>query len=337
MRVPLFIIIVIVLVLLGLMFFTHEKGQEAQSTTPITAQKSAFGIDRGTSTRKIQITDGLTHSIPLEEIKTGALRDAIPAISNPKFTDTARANEWLDENDIGIGVVLQNEAHFYPYDILVWHEIVNDEIAGTPLLVTYCPLCATGIVFERNAAGVVYEFGVSGKLWQSNLLMYNRTGDEKTESLWSQVLGEAVVGPETGVRLRIIPSMITRYGDFAEKYPDTRVLSRDTGSTRRYGGDPYGDYYTNDEVWFGADARNMALHPKTLVHGIEVNGAYKAYPDNNLSIGATTDTLQEQLIEIRKSEIGAVEFLIGDNVVPHVTAFWFSWVAVHPETELFSR
>lgn len=292
------------------------------------------------SSREIFVTDGVKHSIPLNEILSGGPpKDGIPSIDNPKFLSPEKADGFITDESIGLGVLLQGEARFYPYQVLVWHEIVNDSIQGNPILVTYCPLCATGITFDRRIDGEEVEFGVSGRLWQSNLLMYNRADKEENESLWSQVLGEAVLGEFTGVRLLVIPSDTVRWGDWKQKHPDTAVLSRDTGAIRSYGSDPYGDYYTDNTVSFGAIFSDDRLHPKEYVLGIELNGSYKAYVAKDLSEGKTTDTFAGETITIEKSDIGEVRMFVGvsQDPLPHVGGFWFSWVAVHPASALYGQ
>lgn len=282
------------------------------------------------------LTDGTRHSIPLEEILSGGPgKDGIPSIDNPSFISRTEAEAFLDDSDPGIGLTVSGESRFYPYRILVWHEIVNDTVSGKPVLVTYCPLCATGIVFERRVDGVEQEFGVSGKLWQSNLLMYNRAKNEKDESLWSQVLGEAVVGVHTGKKLAIIPSDIVRWGDWKKLQPDASVLSQNTGVLRSYGLDPYGDYYTSDSVSFGASFRDTRLHPKALIAGIEVDDTYKAYSLNALPVGETKDTFAGKALTIEKDSAGRLTILADGERIPHIPSFWFSWLAVHPETELY--
>ena len=295
--------------------------------------------------REVLTTDGIKHSIPLNEILSGGPgKDGIPAIDNPKFVSAAEAT-YLNDTDPGIGVTVKGESRFYPYRILVWHEIVNDTIAGEPVLVTYCPLCATGIVFERKVDGEAQEFGVSGRLWQSNLLMYNRPStalgagarNEENESLWSQVLGEAVLGVHTGKKLSIVRSDVVRFGEWETTHPDTKVLSQETGTARDYGRDPYGDYYTSESVSFGATFSDTRLHPKTLVHGVEINGQYKAYPNEALKTmtGTLTDIFAGKEIIITRTDPGEIRFTADGKSLASIPGFWFSWIAVHPETELF--
>jgi len=290
------------------------------------------------SSRQIFTTDGVKHSIPINEILSGGPpKDGIPSIDNPKFVSTTEADEFLGAGDVGLGIFLNGEARFYPYQILVWHEIVNDNTGDHPLLVTYCPLCATGVAFNPIVNGEPVKFGVSGKLWKSNLLMYNRSSDSGKESLWSQVLGEAVLGEFTGTKLAILRSDTMRYKDWKNLYPNTKVLSRDTGALRTYGSDPYGDYYTDEYVSFGASFTDDRLHPKRFVLGIEIDGHYKAYDKESLSEGITEDVFVGEKITIEKSTLGGIEIFVGQDKMPlpYVGGFWFSWLAVHPGTELF--
>lgn len=291
------------------------------------------------SSREIFVTDGVRHSIPLNEILSGGPpKDGIPSIDNPKFVEISDADTYLSDDNPGLGLSYKGETRFYPYSILVWHELVNDTVAGDPLLISYCPLCLTGIIFDRELSGVATEFGVSGRLWRSNLLMYNRAASEDDESLWSQVLGEAVLGGHTGQKLTIIPSDAVLYGDWKRKHPNTKILSKDTGFSRNYERDPYGNYYTNRDVSFGASFNDDRLHPKAFVLGIEINGQFKAYDNEALPVGETKDIFVGEDITIEKSAIGGVRMFIGPDKQPlsYVGAFWFSWLAVHPDTELFN-
>jgi len=269
--------------------------------------------------------------IPDSEILSGGPgKDGIPSIDEPKFIPVEEAS-FLEGDDFGLGLTVGDTARFYPYQVLVWHEIVNDTVAGVPLAVTYCPLCRTGVTYERKIEGEVVEFGVSGKLWKSNLLMYNRS---KPESLWSQVLGRAVKGPHTGTRLSIYPSDTVKFSDWKKAHPNTQVLSRDTGAFRAYGNDPYGDYYTNTDVSFGATFDDSRLHPKEFVLGVEHKGKFKAYVADTIAVGETSDEFAGETIAINKTPAGEVRMFIGEQSLPYIGGFWFSWLAVHPNTEL---
>lgn len=312
--------------------FDLPKGQPDRSETVTVPD----GI--GASTKTIMLTDGVKHSVPLVEIIGGGpAKDGIPSIDQPKFTSIAEAAGWLGDEDPGIAVSLNGINRFYPFRILVWHEIVNDVIAGERVLVTYCPLCYSGIVFDPLVKGERVEFGTSGKLWNSNLVMYDR----KTDSLWSQVLGEAIVGELTGTKLGLLPTDLMRFGGFRTAYQNGQVLSRDTGASRDYGYDPYGDYYTTPGTYFPLTRRDNRLEEKTLVFGLVVNGEAKAYAVEAVRrSGEVTDTFQgktivgqyDQRLDVvrlyEKKPDGTLQLL-----TPFV-AYWFSWSSAHPDTDL---
>jgi len=189
-------------------------------------------------------TDFTKASVDLAEFLGGGPgKDGIPAIDDPKFESIEAARTWLDDRSPVIRVEVDGEARAYPLAILMWHEIVNDTLGGVPIVVTFCPLCNTGLVFERELEGVVYDFGTTGNLRFSDLVMYDR----QTESWWQQATGHAVVGVLTGSALVFEPSQIVSLGDMAAADPDADVLSRDTGHSRDYGRNPYVGYDTVDQ------------------------------------------------------------------------------------------
>lgn len=293
--------------------------------------------------REVMVTDDVRHSVPLDEIIGGGPpKDGIPPIDNPKFLSVSAASKEFDADDPGLMLVLDGTARFYPNRVLVWHEIVNDTINNKRVLVTYCPLCATGIVFDPVVNGERVEFGTSGRLWQSNLLMYDRA----TDSLWSQILGEAVVGSATGMRLPIIPSDITTFGSFAAAHATGDVLSKDTGAFRDYSRDPYSGYYTNNNaINFPLRNKDSRLQTKDYILGVVIDGAAKAYSADAIEkAGVYEDTFAGRNIIARwNSDLESAQLFerLADGsevrlegVVP---GFWFSWVAAYPETELWNE
>ncbi|MFQ6010653.1 MAG: DUF3179 domain-containing (seleno)protein [Nitrososphaerales archaeon] len=215
------------------------------------------------------------HLIPLNEILSGGPPpDGIPSIDNPKFITAAEASGWLGDDEFVLGVEYNGITRAYPHLILVFHEIVNDDFNGMPLLVTYCPLCFTGVAYVPTIDGEGVEFGTSGKLYKSNLVMYDR----KTNSYWSQVTGQAVVGELTGFALRQVPIDTIRWGDWKVLHPDTEVLSQDTGKSRPYGRDPYGGYYIGDGPFFPVGHIDGRRGVMEIVYGILEAGKSKAYP-----------------------------------------------------------
>ncbi len=183
-------------------------------------------------------TDFSITSINLARVKDGGPpRDGIPSIDEPMFVPLAEIDNLTDAEPV-IGLAINGEAKAYPLRILTWHEIVNDTIGGTPVAVTYCPLCNSSIVFERTVNGNTVEFGTTGKLKDSNLIMYDRGGD----NWWQQFTGEAVAGAATGYKLDLVPSRLQSFGEFKAENPDGSVLVPNNPQFRPYGNNPYVGY-----------------------------------------------------------------------------------------------
>jgi len=218
-----------------------------------------------------------------------------------------------------------------------WHEIVNDEINGTPVAVTFCPLCGSALAFERIVDGVITEFGVSGKLHNSDLVMYDRYEG----NLWQQITGEAIVGPAArrDEKLKQVPIITTTWKEWKEEHPETEVLSLDTGFTRDYSNYPYGTYEENEELLFGVKGLDKSLHIKAVVYGLEINGKSKAYPETVFEeTSVITDTIGDIPIRLERDDSGEVTVTnleTGEEIIP-IRLFWFAWAAFHPDTELFT-
>lgn len=185
-----------------------------------------------------QLTDFSRHSIDMDEILSGGpCRDGIPSIDDPQFVPVSEAGD-LGPTEPVIGLTINGDARAYPLRILTWHEIVNDVVGGVPVAVTYCPLCNAAIVFDRTVDGAVLEFGTTGKLRKSDLVMYDR----QTESWWQQFLGEAIVGELTGKKLRFLPARLEAWERFAARHPDGQVQVPSNPGMRPYGSNPYVGY-----------------------------------------------------------------------------------------------
>lgn len=219
------------------------------------------------------------HTIEYDEILSGGPpRDGIPSVDNPQFITVDDAQDWLEDKEPVIAVDLNGVARAYPLQILTWHEIVNDTIGETAVIVTFCPLCNSAIVFDRRVAGETLEFGTSGLLRNSDLIMYDRT----TESLWQQFTGEAIVGDMVGQQLTFLPSALVSFADFAAAYPNGEVLSRETGFgptyAQRYGRNPYVGYDTvgsNPFLFDGElDGRLQAVERVVTVSFDDIDIAY---------------------------------------------------------------
>ena len=312
--------------------FNFPRAGDTQKET-MTIQDNGGAVEK-----EIMVTNGVKHSVPLDSILGGGPpKDGIPSIDRPKFISISEASKQLSDTEPGLALEIGDVNRFYPFQILVWHEIVNDTINGQRVLVTYCPLCLSGIVFDPAVAGERVEFGTSGKLWNSNLVLYDR----KTDSLWSQILGEAIVGEMTGTRLKVLASDQIRFGEWRKLHPNGEVLSRDTGATRFYGQDPYGNYYTTPGTFFPVDKKDSRLNEKEFVLGLVVNGKAKAYwPPAVKKAGKVEDMFQGKTIVAQyEKDIDAVRLFEkkkdGERVrINPFGSFWFSWVAAHPDTEL---
>ena len=238
-------------------------------------------------------TDWTRTTIALEELKIGIFasdpRDSIAPIDNPVFESAAAGAEWLGEREPGLLVRYEGGARFYPLAILTLHEIVNDHLGEVPVTVTYCPLCNTGVVFDRRIDGTTHRFGVSGLLRKSDLVMW----DDLTDSLWQQITGEGIVGTHAGIQLTFVPSAIVSFSEFVESFPEGEVMSRDTGFGYRYGLNPY-EFYSSRQTPFGffdddIDDRFPALE---RVVGVSIDGVEKAYPFSLISgQGAVNDVI----------------------------------------------
>lgn len=274
--------------------------------------------------------------IPVNEIKDGGPpRDGIPSIDNPKFLKASEV--LLKDGDRILGVQLNGIAKAYPINILNYHEIVNDYFGDDPVVITYCPLCGSGIAFDARINGKAKTFGVSGLLYNSDVLLYDR----ETESLWSQLKYQAISGPLAGQKLEMINTANTTWKNWKEKYPNSLVLSEDTGFKRDYSLDPYPGYDRSSELYFSVNDSDDRYHPKETVVGIEINGKSKAYPFSELEKSdkkEISDNFQGKNLRIMyDADAKSAEILDGKgNPIPAVTNFWFAWFAFHPDTEVYT-
>ena len=262
------------------------------------------------STRAASLADP---DLPLSdaELQRGAAKDAIPAITDPVFgEDWSGVDASLTDDSRVIGVAVEGTARAYPLAVLNWHEIVNDTFAG-PLLVTYCPLCGSGVTAERRVDGEETVFGVSGLLWMSDLVMY----DALTESLWSQVLAKAVQGPKTGTSLALRPSTLTTWAEWREEFPDTEVLLPPPESktvkgevSRNYDVNPYVGYDQSRRIGISDGPVDGRLHPKASVVGIATDEVARAYPLETVQQrgGVVNDTVGNRPVVVAATADGSL-------------------------------
>jgi hypothetical protein len=312
---------------------TNERDGPEPSSESTPSGPETTGGDKtvtATSVEAATIPTDYGLPIPRENLHRVVREDAIPAITEPAF-----ARDWsgaggddeefaLNDGDRVIGVERGGLTRAYPLRVLNWHEVVNDEMAG-PVLVTYCPLCGSGVTAERRVAGEATRFGVSGLLWNSDLVMYDRL----TGSLWSQLLGTAIHGPRTGDTLQFIPSNLTTWGAWRESHPETSVLlpppaSETVGEGERgirsYAENPYVGYDENEAIGVGYNEfEDDRLHPKAIVLGVRHDGRTKAYPlgeiGENTTVNDTVAGLPVVVTTTAEGSMSAFERRVNGEVL----------------------
>jgi hypothetical protein len=294
-------------------------------------------------------TDFSKHSAPFEEFLSGGPgKDGIPAVDDPAFVP-ADDVDFLEDREPVIELEVEGDARAYPIQILIWHEIVNDAVGGVPVAVTFCPLCNTAIVFDRRVDGRTLDFGTTGNLRNSDLVMYDR----QTETWWQQFGGEAVVGDLTGTKLEQLPSRIVSWADFRSRHPGAKVLSQDTGHSRPYGENPYVGYDDVDSpVLFPAkNIDDDRLAPKERVVLVERGGETVVVPFSALREkkvvrvvvggskllvrwrGGVASSLDDVRIAAGR-DVGAAEVLEDGRLVTFDQPFWFVVAAFRPDARI---
>lgn len=276
-------------------------------------------------------------SVPPSAIVGGGPgRDDIPALTDPKKLPASQA-PYPDRLRV-LAIAMGSAAVAYPINILNWHEVVNDRLGDVPIVVSWCPLCQSGLVFRRpvrGATGRPLVFGVSGLLYQDNLLMYDR----QTDSLWSQLEARAISGPLKGRGLRPLPAVHTTWGEWRFRHPDTLVLSTDTGYRRNYGVDPYAGYRA--QRWRAADHSGLAR--QDLVIGVRIGDQARAYPFSELARGQVAGQIQDRFGHRRltidfDARTGSYRIHTADPAgVLNTLAYWFAWRSFYPHTQIWRR
>ncbi|MBI2134707.1 DUF3179 domain-containing protein [Candidatus Woesearchaeota archaeon] len=313
------------------------------------------------------LRDGTKYLLdPGKILSGGPPKDGIPSLDNPKFQPANEADAWIEDDDLVLGLEYKGVIRAYPHRILNWHEIVNDKVNNERVLITYCPLCRTGIAFKPIVNGKEVEFGTSGKLYNSELVMYDRL----TDSYWPQTLGIAVIGAATGQILEKIPLDTVKWKDWKKAHPNTEVLRKQTGFIRDYDRNPYAGIQGSDAVGFGVEFSDTRLKPKAIVYGVEFDGNAKAYEENDVKNEKlindavngipivvfwdnelNTAKIFERTLngETLKFELKNNKFIDNKNnewaidsmkeklkIVDTFGHFWFAWAAFYPQTELYN-
>lgn len=274
--------------------------------------------------------------VPADSIeKGGPPRNGIPALHSPLFV-SAEAADFLNDDDRVLGISIDGNAKAYPVRILNRHEIVNDSISERPVVITYCPLCGSGIAFSAVVENVSLSFGVSGLLHNSDVLLY----DFNTESLWSQISKTAINGPLKGSQLVQLPLRHTTWEDWRRRYPDTRVLSTETGfAFFDYDRDPYARYKNSNQLWFAVSNSDKRLRRKDWVLGVTVGEIARAYPFRKMKKKSSLiqDRIGDIAVTIKFDHKHQTAVALDSNGVPleAVQLYWFAWAAFHPDTSIW--
>ena len=255
-------------------------------------------------------TDFSQSSVSPLDVTQGQTKDGIPAIDVPSFLSVADV-DFLGDREPVVSVQVNGDVRAYPLQILTWHEIVNDNIGGRPIVVTFCPLCNTALAFDAVVDGQVLDFGVSGFLRNSDLIMYDR----QTETWWQQVTGEGIVGSLTGTQLTPVSAQIVAWQDFRDSFPEGQVLSPITGFNRPYGNNPYPGYDDIDSSPFlfsgESDGRLAAME---RVVTVDLGDEVVAYPFATISeLGVVHDKVGGTDIVVLHAS-GTASALDGANI-----------------------
>lgn len=283
---------------------------------------------------RFKITRQSQIDVRLGQIRQGCPdRDCIPAIDNPVYTHASEPG-LTEDDDLVVGVRVGDRARAWPVYILNHHEVVNDRIGATHIAVTWCPLCGSALVFEREVSGGVLEFAVSGLLVNSDLVLYDR----QTHSLWQQITGQALSGPLRGKQLRSVPFSLTTWREWRQAYPDTQLLSS-AGEAKYANKSPYGDYDRSKRLLFPAGgASGLRLHPKTVVYGVHLGERPLAVSERALRAeGEIEMQLDQSTILWRRAADGMVSARLADGTaLPAIhRMYWFAWISFNPGSVLY--
>lgn len=306
-----------ILVSLSLLLWLATTASALQPQKEVIVEKKEAYIPAGSGQKPWDVT---RHTISLNKIQSGGPpRNGIPALDDPAFVGAAEADRILKPKDMILGAEFSGVSKAYPVRILNWHEVVNDDVGDQPVVISWCPLCGSALVYNPRVNGHRYVFGVSGLLYHENLLLF----DQETESLWSQLRGQAVAGPLAGADLRLLPASMATWQSWKAEHPQTLVLSFQTGYKRDYGRDPYREWPLD---------RRMALV-------ISNQGQTKIYPYSELkkAKSAVHDEVGRVAFTIlfdAKQQAASVQPSSGDEP-PHFTAFLGNVRAFFPHAAIY--
>lgn len=299
----------------------------------IAAQTNRAGNPRGYTPDALLEVFKLTQAdsdVPFESIMQACpARDCIPSIDQPVFV-SAGSVDYLQDDDLLLVLTHNNITRAYPTRILDRHEIVNDMFGSEPVAVTYCPLCGSGLAFDRRNGGQVLEFGVSSLLHNSDLIMYDR----QTESLWQQITGTSFAGKSRGSQLKSLPLAMVEWKSWSQNNPHADVLTLVDIKSDRYMKDAYGDYATSDRLYMPVSATDARLHPKRVIYAMEIGEQAFAFDSEWLKKQAIwLNDFNDQAVVVTYQD-GLVSASLDGNPITITRMYWFAWYSFHPQTAL---
>jgi hypothetical protein len=328
------LLVVLALLGLGVGATADEAGDAArpEAAQRAPAREALAGGERSRTDGDLYGFELEKVTVPAESIVPGGPgRDGIKAVDAPEFRPVEEAT-WVQADTPVLGVSVDGVSRAYPVHLLEYHQIVNDTVNEVPIAVTYDPLTATPRVFRRKVEGRVLTLGVSGLLYNSGFLMYDR----ETESLWSQFRGVAVSGSLSGVRLPRIRVVQVTVESWLREHPDTQVLVRPEKYRIDYRVSPFTTYMVRDSIPFPVAARDDRYHPKRLVVGLVADGASGAILDSAVTKagGSVEHDFQGRVVRVRYDPNAAVFTWEAPDDVEVTEGYWFAWKAFHPDTQV---
>jgi len=308
------------LLIVAIVALVVSGAAQAQRSFDVDILAEAFGFDE--STRK---------SVALDKFMQGCpARDCIPSIDNPKYLAASAADHVADD-DLVITLAYKGEYFAFPTSVLDHHEIVNGTFAGVPLSITWCPLCGSAVGIERTVGDTVTTFGVSGVLYNSDLVLYDRA----TETLWDQIEAKGIVGPMTDGQLVLVPVSVSRWSRWYAKHPDTLVLSTNTGFDKDYSQDRFAEYRESTRLFMPVNAEDDRVHAKTVVYGFSTDAGDVAIAESVLAKDAIySGEITGKNAVVNLHEDGSVTMQRDGETLHPIRLFWFAWYTFHPETDL---
>jgi len=262
-----------------------------------------------------------------------AARDCIPSIDQPVYVATHDV-DYLRDDDLVMTLSHNGITRAYPIRILDHHEIVNDVFGADPIAITYCPLCGSGLAFDRRQDGQVLEFGVSSLLHNSDLVMYDR----QTESLWQQITGEAFAGKSRGSQLKALPLSMVTWSDWRAQYPNAEVLTVEGVRTDSYQKTAYGDYAESERIYMPVSATDARLHPKRMILGMEIGEQAIAIDSEWLAEEKSwSDDSRGKKLLVTMNDTGEVKASFDNKPITVHNMYWFAWYTFHPNTALINN